>query len=109
MRETNVYEFPGVGVIKPKNAEFKAEEALPKKGMVGAGVFGFFVTLIVLLNRPLSWFLNGVAGFYFVAWLFQSGEQALFSGLVWGAAFAGGVLVKYLVLSWGVKHLARKS
>lgn len=111
MEKAKVYAFPGAAPVRVESPapESKAPRANEATGRgFFAGAFRVFLTLVVLLNRPLSWFFNGVAGFYFLAWIFQSGSAAMFSGLVWGAALVGGVLVKYIVLSWGGNLMRRK-
>lgn len=65
-----------------------------------AAVFNVLLTLIVMLNAPLSWFLNATFGFYALRWIFWG---SAFHAWVAIAALVGGILVKYIVLRRGSK------
>lgn len=67
---------------------------------IWAAVFNVLLTLIVMLNAPLSWFLNATFGFYALRWIFWG---SAFHAWVAIAALLGGVLVKYIVLRRGSK------
>ncbi|BAU77433.1 hypothetical protein KF707C_p440 (plasmid) [Metapseudomonas furukawaii] len=62
-----------------------------------------FLTLVVILHRPLGWFFSVAFTFYALRWLFQDGPAATFAGLVAVAAMVGLVAVKYILISWGAR------
>jgi hypothetical protein len=79
------------GAVQPKRPS-QARNSVTRK------MFNVLLIVIVILNRPLSWFLNAVFGFYALAWLFS---HSSFHAMVAAAAVSGGVLVKYILMRYG--------
>lgn len=95
MEKGKVLAFPGVKAAPVERVEPKAKLAgVSAKGVL-CGVFNALLLVIVVLNKPLSWFLNVVFGFYGLAWLFSDSGFHAFVAVM---ALGGGVLVKYILL-----------
>ncbi len=103
MEKAKILVFPGV---QTKPVESVAPKVKPGKCSGKAGLrmtLNVLLFSIVILNKPLSWTLNALFGFYSMAWFFSG------SGLHGGAALmalGGAVLVKYILLA--VAKSARK-
>jgi hypothetical protein len=110
MDKAKVYEFPGARRAVVKSAPLAApKKTKPMKtkpsaaGSIGSALVRVFLTIVVILHRPLGWFFSVAFTFYALRWLFQDGPAATFAGLVAVAAMVGLVAVKYILISWGAQ------
>lgn len=104
MEKGKVLAFPGMNTAPVDRTDVKVKPAgMSAKGVL-RGVFGALVLVIVVLNKPLSWFLNVGFGFYGLAWLFSDSG---FHGAVALMALGGAVLVKYILLVFAKNSVKR--